>query len=85
MNTEQRQVIEKASRIIDYRRAEDIRRLLNWKHGGCLCVGSTRPDVKELSFEEHDAIRALWDTLPGSSCLVDVLQLLATRSKNGRS
>ena len=76
MEMNQTQALQRAAELINPQRAEDIRRLLNWKNGGCLSRDSLPPDADKISGEEDAAIRALWHTLPGTACLMDAIHLL---------
>ena len=73
---EQHQALQAARQVLSQERAHDIRRLMSWKHGGCLCLGATRPDIADVTPDEDAAIRQLWDTLPGSSCWMSALLML---------
>lgn len=81
MTPEQDPAFRAASRIIDRHRAEEIRTLLGWEHGGCLGIENSRPDVEPISPEEDAAIRALWAELPGSSTFMDALFMLTRRAR----
>ena len=63
---EEQAALKQACALIPLSRAEEILRLLNWKHGGCLTLRE-RPKVAELTAAEEKAIRALWNTIPDGS------------------
>lgn len=67
-----------ARAIISNGRALEIIQLKNWEHGMCGCVNATKPDVPPLSANEDRLIHELWNTLPGSSCWMTALFLLAS-------
>lgn len=70
------EAVNKALRIIDAHRAEELRKLLLWKSGGCLARSNQRPAIKEITAQEQAAIQKLWNVLPGSACLMDAIALL---------
>jgi hypothetical protein len=60
--------------VVSHRRCEELLRLKNWQHGGCLS-GRPRPNVQDVSDVEDAAFRRLWLTLPGSSCWMSALYI----------
>jgi len=70
------QAIVEASRTIDVCRAEQIRKLLCWKSGGCLARGCQQPNFDEITPQERDVLHSLWGEMPGSSSLMDAITLL---------
>ncbi|MDC0937038.1 hypothetical protein OAS39_12190 [Pirellulales bacterium] len=76
LNPTQKRAYLAACEVIGKGRAEDIFRLVNWKHGGCLCLGSKRPSVPDVTSEEDQALRALWDALPGWTSWMTCLYML---------
>ena len=76
MTPDQYQAFTAARAVIDPQRANDIRRLMNWKHGGCLCLDANRPAVPDPTPQEDALIRSLWDTLSRSSCWMSALFML---------
>lgn len=66
-----------ARQSVSLARARDIERLKRWEHGGCLLKGSVRPDVAAVTPAEDQAIRDLWDALPGWTSWMTALGLLA--------
>ncbi len=76
LDPQQHHAFDAARPLIDTTRANDIRRLLAWHHGGCLNLGTKKPDICEVTANEDRLIRALWQTLPGSSCWMSALFML---------
>ncbi len=62
---------------ISVRRTREILQLKSWEHGMCGCVNAIKPDVDPISEDENRLILELWKTLPGSSCWMSALYLLA--------
>lgn len=73
----QQEELVRARRVIASDRARDIVRLKTWEHGMCLERGSVRPDVPPLTAEEQEAVRSLWNSLPGWTCWMTAVELLA--------
>jgi hypothetical protein len=81
MTPDQNKAFTAARSVINPKRANDIRRLMSWKHGGCLCLGAKRPTVPDPSPEEEKLIRSLWDTLSASSCWMTALFMLCNEQQ----
>ena len=76
----QQQAFDAACEIVDCERANALRKLKHWNSGGCLNRGSVKPEIPDETPEEDAAIRALWLTLPGSSCWMSALYMLSNQS-----
>lgn len=79
LTPEQRAAQEAARLVVPPVRAQAIRRLKSWEQGGCLVKDAARPDVEPVTPEEDQAIRQLWETLPGWTSWMTALNLLAHR------
>ena len=79
LTCEQRKALDVAGRLIDRKRARDIRRLKNWQHGMCGCLNAVEPDVRDVTPEEDAAIKSLWLALPGHTCWMSALYLLCNQ------
>jgi len=69
-----------ARAVISTERAREILRLKSWEHGMCGCLNATKPDLPPLSGNEDRLIHELWNTLPGSSCWMTALFVLASEA-----
>ena len=66
LSPKEQAAVDTACSVIAPARASELHRLLNWQNGGCLSVRQ-RPDIPELTPEEDQAIRAVWDAIPDGS------------------
>ena len=74
--------LDVACKVVSGERAEELQRLLNWEHGGCL-TRRERPNVPALTPEEDQAVRAVWDAIPNgsSSWMTAFYRILNARRK----
>ncbi len=59
------QALETAQQVISAGRAEQILKVKNWEHGGCLS-GNPCP-FQRVTDDEDATIKTLWDSIPSGS------------------
>ncbi len=74
-NVNRLQAFDEARKSVSISRAKEILRWKNWRHGGVL-GGAPKPNCRDISDDEDQAIRRLWLTLDGSSCWMSALYML---------